>query len=197
MAWSASSPSFYRPVPIWLTHLLLDSTRLRNIEETEKAKRQVAEERKERKKVNTDEEHLVATRCTSLLHISFCARVSYLFSHRVVQFTDRTSNKGQTRKSCVMPSWKRWGCLRKKTVNRGMTSRRWQRMNLYVALKPSWRSWYVADACPRSWNGSRNGCEDDTMDPFSLFTVLSAQANRHAISASASFRLSIPTRTLY
>ncbi|KAG8218994.1 hepatocellular carcinoma-associated antigen 59-domain-containing protein [Butyriboletus roseoflavus] len=37
-------------------------TRLRNIEETEKAKRQVAEERKERKKVNTDEEHLVATR---------------------------------------------------------------------------------------------------------------------------------------
>jgi len=37
-------------------------TRLRNIEETEKAKRQVAEERKERKKVNNDEEHLVATR---------------------------------------------------------------------------------------------------------------------------------------
>ncbi|KAH0840253.1 hepatocellular carcinoma-associated antigen 59-domain-containing protein [Lanmaoa asiatica] len=37
-------------------------TRLRNIEETEKAKRQVAEERKERTKVNTDEEHLVATR---------------------------------------------------------------------------------------------------------------------------------------
>lgn len=42
------------------------STRLRNIEETEKAKRQVAEERKERKKANTDEEHLVATRCTCL-----------------------------------------------------------------------------------------------------------------------------------
>ncbi|KAF8559429.1 hypothetical protein OG21DRAFT_1402941 [Imleria badia] len=37
-------------------------SRLRNIEETEKAKRQVAEERKERIKVNTDEEHLVATR---------------------------------------------------------------------------------------------------------------------------------------
>ncbi|KAI9574291.1 hepatocellular carcinoma-associated antigen 59-domain-containing protein [Boletus coccyginus] len=37
-------------------------SRLRNIEETEKAKRQVAEERKERKKVNNDEEHLVATR---------------------------------------------------------------------------------------------------------------------------------------
>ncbi|KAF9236233.1 hepatocellular carcinoma-associated antigen 59-domain-containing protein [Melanogaster broomeanus] len=37
-------------------------TRLKNIEETEKAKRQVAEERKERKKTSNDEEHLVATR---------------------------------------------------------------------------------------------------------------------------------------
>ncbi|KAI6034903.1 hepatocellular carcinoma-associated antigen 59-domain-containing protein [Pisolithus orientalis] len=37
-------------------------TRLKNIEETEKAKRQVAEERKEHKKVDNDEEHLVATR---------------------------------------------------------------------------------------------------------------------------------------
>ncbi|KIJ13260.1 hypothetical protein PAXINDRAFT_117267 [Paxillus involutus ATCC 200175] len=37
-------------------------TRLRNIAETEKAKRQVAEERKEHKKANNDEEHLVATR---------------------------------------------------------------------------------------------------------------------------------------
>ncbi|KIM58790.1 hypothetical protein SCLCIDRAFT_1218341, partial [Scleroderma citrinum Foug A] len=37
--------------------------RLKNIEETEKAKRQVTEERKERKKVvENDEEHLVATR---------------------------------------------------------------------------------------------------------------------------------------
>ena len=47
-------------------YLFFCSTRLRNIEETEKAKRLVAEERKERKKINTDEEHLVATRCTSL-----------------------------------------------------------------------------------------------------------------------------------
>lgn len=37
-------------------------TRLKNIEETEKAKRQVAEERKEHKKADNDEEHLVATR---------------------------------------------------------------------------------------------------------------------------------------
>ncbi|TFK25949.1 hypothetical protein FA15DRAFT_667947 [Coprinopsis marcescibilis] len=37
-------------------------TRLKNIEETEKAKRVQAEERYERKKVNADEDHLVATR---------------------------------------------------------------------------------------------------------------------------------------
>ncbi|KAF5358975.1 hypothetical protein D9758_004894 [Tetrapyrgos nigripes] len=37
-------------------------TRLKNIEETEKAKRVVAEERQERKKNNNDEEHLVASR---------------------------------------------------------------------------------------------------------------------------------------
>ncbi|KAF8914257.1 hepatocellular carcinoma-associated antigen 59-domain-containing protein [Gymnopilus junonius] len=37
-------------------------TRLKNIEETEKAKRVVAEERQERKKTNADEEHLVASR---------------------------------------------------------------------------------------------------------------------------------------
>ncbi len=44
------------------------STRLKNIEETEKAKRIVAEERKERKKPADDEEHLAAARCkTSLL----------------------------------------------------------------------------------------------------------------------------------
>ncbi|KAH7923657.1 hypothetical protein BV22DRAFT_1113275 [Leucogyrophana mollusca] len=36
--------------------------RLKNIEETEKAKRIVAEERKDRKRTNTDEEHLAASR---------------------------------------------------------------------------------------------------------------------------------------
>ena len=41
------------------------STRLKNIEETEKAKRVVAEERQERKKTNNDEEHLAASRCAS------------------------------------------------------------------------------------------------------------------------------------
>jgi hypothetical protein len=36
---------------------------LKNIEETEKAKRSVDENRYQRKKVKTDEEHLVAQRC--------------------------------------------------------------------------------------------------------------------------------------
>jgi hypothetical protein len=43
------------------------STRLKNIEETEKAKRQVAEDRRDGKKevsvVRKDEEHLAASRC--------------------------------------------------------------------------------------------------------------------------------------
>ena len=41
------------------------STRLKNIEETEKAKRVVAEERHDRRKLTNDEEHLVASRCES------------------------------------------------------------------------------------------------------------------------------------
>ena len=61
------------------------SSRLRNIEETEKAKRQVAEERKERKKVNNDEEHLVATRCTSPFLLFFGGRMPQF----VAQFTVR------------------------------------------------------------------------------------------------------------
>ena len=31
-----------------------------------------------------------------------------------------------------MPSWKRWGCLRKRTANRGMTNHKWRRMKWYV-----------------------------------------------------------------
>lgn len=42
------------------------SARLKNIEETEKAKRQVAEERKDRKRPANDEEHLAAARCEEL-----------------------------------------------------------------------------------------------------------------------------------
>lgn len=41
-----------------------NSARLKNIEETEKAKRVVAEERQDRRKPNNDEEHLAASRCT-------------------------------------------------------------------------------------------------------------------------------------
>lgn len=43
---------------------MLYSTRLKNIEDTEKAKRVVAEDRKDRFKIPKDEEHLVASRCT-------------------------------------------------------------------------------------------------------------------------------------
>ena len=47
------------------------SARLKNIEDTEKAKRQVAEERKERKRPADDEEHLAAARCESLNFVIF------------------------------------------------------------------------------------------------------------------------------
>jgi hypothetical protein len=51
------------------------SNRLRNIEETEKAKRSVDENKYQRKKVNADEEHLVAQRC---MYLSFyVTRASY------------------------------------------------------------------------------------------------------------------------
>lgn len=56
--------------------MLSFSSRLKNIEETEKAKRQVAEERRIGKSrsdvvLSKDEEHLVATRCRfSLLSLS-------------------------------------------------------------------------------------------------------------------------------
>lgn len=42
---------------------MLYSARLKNIEDTEKAKRVVAEDRKDRLKIPKDEEHLVASRC--------------------------------------------------------------------------------------------------------------------------------------
>lgn len=54
---------------LWHTNptLILRSTRLKNIEETEKAKRLVAEDQKigdkKRPFISRDEEHLVATRC--------------------------------------------------------------------------------------------------------------------------------------
>lgn len=40
------------------------STRLKNIEETEKAKRQMSEQRRERTGKASDEAHLAAARCT-------------------------------------------------------------------------------------------------------------------------------------
>lgn len=48
----------FRPLISWVS-----STRLKNIEETEKAKRQMSELRKERSKRGDDEAHLAAARC--------------------------------------------------------------------------------------------------------------------------------------
>lgn len=45
------------------TQKIMSSTRLKNIEETEKAKRVVAEDRKDRPIANNDEDHLAASRC--------------------------------------------------------------------------------------------------------------------------------------
>lgn len=46
------------------TLTILRSTRLKNIEETEKAKRVVADDRNVKPSTNNDEEHLAASRCT-------------------------------------------------------------------------------------------------------------------------------------
>lgn len=48
-----------------LTCLCCRSARLKNIEETEKAKRAAADERKEGKRKGGDDEFLAATRCES------------------------------------------------------------------------------------------------------------------------------------
>lgn len=56
------------------TNFSSDSARLKNIEDTEKAKRIVAEERQERKKQPNGEEHLVASRCE--LYFILCSQLS-------------------------------------------------------------------------------------------------------------------------
>lgn len=92
----------------WVKHLvprtrladISNSTRLKNIEETEKAKR-VLTEVKERKKESNNEEHLVATRCKTLLFILEPSAHSS-------QSIDRTSNKNPIPTSCVMQRWKLW-----------------------------------------------------------------------------------------
>ncbi len=74
MAWSEFPPFFlFFHSPAFSAKIFIDppfssSTRLKNIEETEKAKRVKAEERYEKKKMNNDEEHLVATRCEIILY---------------------------------------------------------------------------------------------------------------------------------
>lgn len=73
----------------FLTHsnarTFIYSTRLKNIEETEKAKRTLTEERKDRKRKTDDEEHLAAARCQS------CAFILSSNTDILQQFTDPTS----------------------------------------------------------------------------------------------------------
>ncbi|PCH40895.1 hypothetical protein WOLCODRAFT_162635 [Wolfiporia cocos MD-104 SS10] len=54
--------AFLRSVMREALNLMMHSTRLKNIEETEKAKRMISEDRRDRKKQNNDEEHLAAAR---------------------------------------------------------------------------------------------------------------------------------------
>ena len=61
------------------------STRLKNIEETEKAKRQISEMRKERSRQADDEAHLAAARCTYIIpFLSLCCLEHTCLSSRLV-----------------------------------------------------------------------------------------------------------------
>ena len=65
------------------------SARLKNIEETEKAKRAVAEVQKGKRAANNDEEHLSATRCEQLLHVASFA-TSIFDAHNSLQAKPET-----------------------------------------------------------------------------------------------------------
>jgi hypothetical protein len=104
-----------------------DSARLRNIEETEKAKRAPAEEKAARasKRPDSDEARLAATRCKCLLSL-----------HRAViddqQFTILTYAKNQTRPYLSRRNTRRWASQLRKSIldDITLTVQRWQRMRL-------------------------------------------------------------------
>ena len=105
-----------------------DSTRLKNIEETEKAKRLISEQRKERMKAD-DEAHLAAARCMPSVFDCSCA----WNADDVLQSTDRTSRPSRTLTSCEMPNWKLWGYgLTITSIAGHPTVRRWLRTRLCV-----------------------------------------------------------------
>ena len=101
------------------------STRLKNIEDTEKAKRVVAEERQERKKVNNDEEHLVASRCK----LTSCYTES--IPHHI-QFTGQIQEQNRTQISSGMPNLRPWACRPKTIPQEDLTKR---------GLKPLLMKW--------------------------------------------------------
>lgn len=102
------------------------SARLKNIEETEKAKRVVAEERQDRKRTNNDEEHLAASRC-ELVFVSPLSQSLKI----ILKFIDQTSKQNPTRTFYETPSWKLWVCLHKTTNPDIQTMRghKWRPMN--------------------------------------------------------------------
>jgi hypothetical protein len=108
------------------------STRLKNIEETEKAKRVVAEDRKGRPKLNNDEEHLAASRCEPYLVLFSGTQTHWVISQSIGQI----SNKNLMLIFYAMRNWKQWGYLLKKKLREIITVEgiKWQQTRWYVSF---------------------------------------------------------------
>ena len=101
-------------VSIFVTHVSLYSqlcsARLKNIEETEKAKRMIAEQRKDKQRQLDDEAHLAAARCK---HEHLPVVLPALLTR--AQSTGPIPRPSQTRTSCEMPSSRQWASIPKTT----------------------------------------------------------------------------------
>lgn len=152
MAWSECPSSLEKYVRLITASI---STRLKNIEETEKAKRVVAEGRQEqRKKVNNDEEHLVASRCA----FEPVANPTIYLTSR--QSTDRTSKRNQTLIFSEMRNSKRWGCRRKMNTLGEITRNplKWRLTKWQVLSAWSEPERSLSPFAFRLWSASRSGC---------------------------------------
>jgi hypothetical protein len=142
--------------PLLLTSIIgtLYSTRLKNIEETEKAKRVVAEERQERKKTSNDEEHLAASRCTFQYNR---IRVTELISVTVYRPDIKQKSDTDILRDAKLEAM---GMLPPDDQPRRTYHERPQ-MATDELVHSNASSYYpFADmVCLRSWNASRRGCE--------------------------------------